>query len=146
VQLAKPYDEQRIQEAKNVVAQYLNDDDSWVRHECVWFLASWCRLIEYEPQVVEMMLHDADEDNRGFAANCLGTLRAKLGGENTVDVLRGVVLNEHEAEPVRVKAYGAMREIAGESFPSAGLFDFQIGEKTLNDVDWEWVRRVSNST
>ncbi len=72
VQLGKPYDKERIRKAKEVVADYLNDNDPWVRHEAVWFLAGWGRLVEYESRVAEIMLHDPSEDNRGFAANCLG--------------------------------------------------------------------------
>jgi hypothetical protein len=146
VRLAKPYDEQRIWRAKDVVAYFLNDNDPWVRHEALWFLASWGRLTEYEPQAVEMMLHDPFEDNRGFAANCLGILRAKHGEGGTLDVLRVVVLNEREAEQVRVKAYAAMRKIAGGDAPLSlvDLFDFEIGGKRLHDIDWSWVSSSSS--
>jgi hypothetical protein len=145
VRLGKPYDEKRILKAKEVVAGYLNDADPCVRHEAVWFLASWGRLFEYEPQVIQMMLHDPLEDNRGYAANCVGVLRARHGGRHTLEVLRTVVLNEQEVEQVRVKAYAAMRKVAGAPISSADLFGFEIGEKHVEDIDWNWVHTSSIS-
>lgn len=140
VKLGKPYDERRIQTAKEVVSTYLKEDDPWVRHEALWFLASWARLLEFQPQVIEMMLHDPSEDNRGFAANCLGVLRAESCDPAMLDVLRTVVLNEREVEQVRVKAYASMLKVAGRKIPPTDLFDFEIGDKHLSDVDWNWVR------
>ena len=51
VRLAKPYREERIAATKDIVAAYLRDENPWARHEAMWFLTSWARLREYEPQL-----------------------------------------------------------------------------------------------
>ena len=142
VQLGKPYDERRIQRATDVVATYLNDGDEWVRHEAMWFLVSWGRLPEFQEQAVSMMLHDTCEDNRGYAANCLGVLKAGSLDPNLLEVLRAVVSNEQEDESVRLKAYAAMLKVAVLQISAGDLFDFEIGRKRLQDVDWKLVQTV----
>ncbi len=69
-------------------------------------------------------------------------ITANEGQNQTVEVLRRVVLNENEAEQC-ASAYGAMRKVAGAAIPSADSFDFEIGNKQLQDIDWNWVRTPS---
>lgn len=140
VRLGKPYDAQRVRMAKEVVSMYLKDIDPWVRHEALWFLASWGKLLEFQPQVTEMLLHDQSDDNRGFAANCLGTLRAESCDPEVLDILRTVTLNESEVEQVRLKAYASMLKVASRRISPTDQFDFEIADKQLSDVDWNWVR------
>src|SRR5262245_43131907 len=92
VKLAKPFDHDRITAAREVVASYLEHPDAWVRHEAIWFLASWARLPEYRPHVLQAFRTDPDADNRGYAALCLTYLyEGTRSAEAEADLARTVL-------------------------------------------------------
>lgn len=135
VQLGKPYDEQKILVAKGVVESYLHHTDPWVRHEAMWFLASWGKLIEHQRDIIRALQSDPDSDNRSFAALCLAHLRRGSKDQESTHALRDVVLNQKEDAVVRLSAYGALLEICRNQ---SGM-DYQTYEKDLSEIDWAWV-------
>lgn len=50
--LAKPADHGRIDRAKYIVAQYVDDPDDWVRHEVLWFFM-WGQLREFRSAIAD---------------------------------------------------------------------------------------------
>ena len=111
VKLGKPFDPEKILAAKDVVAAYLNHEDDWVRHEAMWFLGSWGRLLEYQPALVHALRHDPFVDNRSYAATCLGRLRKGSKNLEAVRALKEAVEDGQEDELVRKEAYASLLEI-----------------------------------
>lgn len=138
VRLGKPFDEARIHAAKDAVASYLDDADSWVRHEAMWFLTTWGRLKEYQPALVRALRTDPDLDNRSFAATCLGRLQEGTGNRDAVAALKATVEDENEDELVRLYAYGSLLQVV------KGVSDlgYSPHEHKMSDIDWEWVRSL----
>ena len=142
VRLGKPFDQTRILGAKDTVALFLDHTDSWVRHEAMWFLTTWGRLKEYQPALIHALLADPDLDNRGFAATCLGRLQEGTGDAEAVAALKATVEDEALDQLVRLYAYGALRQVV------RGISDLGHSphEHTLSDVDWGWIRSLSQTT
>lgn len=140
VRVAKPFNQLRIEKVKASVASCLKNSDSLVRHEAIWFLGCWAKLKEYEPQLIEALLHDPDPDNRGFAATCIGALGKNTKEGVLLTCLASVVRCETEPEHVRVKAYAGLLNVAGRNdMTSPEEFEFSIGRHSLKDIDWKWV-------
>ncbi len=142
VKLGKPFDKARIDAAKETVALYLKHPNSLVRHEAMWFLSSWGRLREYQPQLIRALRSDPDPDNRSFAATCLGRLQEGTGDLEAVTALKAAVEDEDLDRVVRLHAYGALRQVV-KGISDIGYFP---QEHTLSDVDWEWVRSLPQNT
>lgn len=143
VRLGKPFDERRINAAKKVVASYLEHPDSLIRHEAIWFLACWGKLREYRAAIIQAMKNDPDEDNRGFAANCLGVLESGTKDKDSPRALAEVVRNASEEPRVRVKAYGALLEVFYGEGASELSYPFQMGDKDLSEVNWKWLESIA---
>jgi hypothetical protein len=139
VKLGKPFDKDRILEAKDVVARYLNHEEPWARREAMWFLASWGRLPEYQPALVHALRHDPDIDNRAYAASCLGTLRKGSKNSEVIRALKEALEDTQEDELVRKYAYRSLLEIVKNDPESS----FSPNDKQLSDIDWDWVRSLS---
>jgi hypothetical protein len=139
VKLGKPFDQERILAAKDVVAGYLNHADAWVRHEAMWFLTSWGRLPEYQPALVHALRHDPDVDNRAYGASCLGTLRKGSKNPEAMMALKEALEDMQEDELVRKYAYRSLLEIVKNDPESS----FSPNDKQLSDIDWDWVRSLS---
>jgi HEAT repeat protein len=135
VRLGKPFDRERIQLARDVVARYLSHEDAWVRHEAMWFLTSWGRLHEYESALIHAMKSDSDIDNRFFAASWLGVLGEERKSTEAIRALRDVLEDTQQDELVRKVAYRSLLDIA-KPRPAR---DFTPHENGLCDVDWTWV-------
>lgn len=144
VRLGKPLDKDRIQIAKHVVSRYLEHPDPWVRHEALWFLGSWGRLREFEPAIIRALRSDPVDDNREFAAACLGILEFGQNEPHVLKALRESVLNPGEAESVRLTSYAAMLEVTGVNIGKKDLSDFQMGRKLISDINWKWVEDTAN--
>jgi HEAT repeats len=142
VRLGKPLDRRKIEKAKDAVSAYLEHPNPWIRHEALWFLGSWGRLREYEPQIIKALRFDPDEDNRSFAAFCLGTLEAGRNDPKVLRALKDVVLEPNEAEIVRVNSFAAMLEVAGRKIDRSEFFALQTGARGLSDIDWQWVNKI----
>ena len=143
VHLGKPFNADRINRAKDVVARYLKDPDALIRHEAMWYLGAWGCIDEYLPSLVDAMQRDPNADNRAFAARCVGRLLAKRCEKSAVLQLMTVLQNESEQEEVRTSAYGAL--LMAMRGPSADKLadDFQVWkEKGLQDVDWSWIESL----
>ena len=147
VLLGKPYDNQRISQASSAVAAYLNHLDPWVRHEVLWFLGSWGELQEYLPQVRLAMEHDADADNRQYAAVCIGRMKLHTSDPSVLGALGRVVENGSEEDHVRVSAYFAMLRVSGREreCPLSDQTAFDMGMKSLQDINFAWVTSVLSS-
>jgi len=65
------------------------------------------------------------------------TLRGRIW-VTAEDALKAAVLDENEDASVRTNAYAALIEVATNRWDS----DFNVGKKTLRDVDWEWVSKL----
>ena len=138
VHLSKPLDRQRVTAAKDTVLRYLNHQNSWARHEAMWFI-NWAKFREEKSALIEALRNDQDSDNRGFAALCIAHLMSGTADKESLNALRATVLSESEDPPVRINAYGALIEIATNRSGSA----FFVGEKKLEDVDWDWVSKLT---
>ncbi|HWZ46192.1 MAG TPA: HEAT repeat domain-containing protein [Candidatus Saccharimonadales bacterium] len=139
VKLGKPFDQERILAAKDVVAAYLNHADAWVRHEAMWFLTSWGRFPEYQPALVHALRHDPDLDNRAYAASCLGTLRKGSKNPEAMRDLKEALEDAQEDELVRKYFYRSLLEVVKND----PVTDFSLNDKQLSDIDWAWVRSLS---
>jgi hypothetical protein len=142
VRLGKPFDQARILAAKDTVALLLDDSDSWVRHEAMWFLTTWGKLKEYQPALIRALRTDPDLDNRSFAATCLGRLQEGTSDADAVAALKAAVEEESMDQLVRLSAYGALLQVV------KGISDlgFSPHDCTLSDIDWKWVRSLSQIT
>jgi hypothetical protein len=139
VKLGKPFDQERILAAKDVVATYLNHEDAWVRREAMWFLTSWGRLPEYQPALLHALRHDPDVDNRGYAATCLATLNRGSKNPQVIAALKQALEDNQEDELTRKYAYRSLLEVVkGE--PTS---DFSPNDHKLSDVNWEWVKSLA---
>lgn len=135
VRLGKPFDQARVLAAKETVALYLDHNDSWVRHEAMWFLTSWGRLKEYQSALIRALRTDPDPDNRSFAATCLGRLWQGTSDAGVVAALKTAVEDSDLDELVRLYAYGALLQVVkGKSD-----LEYSPHEHKLSDVNWEWV-------
>lgn len=132
--LSKPLDRQRVAAAKDTVLRYLNHENSWARHEAMWFIR-WAGLREQKSALIDALRNDQDPDNRGYAAMCIAHLLNGTSDAESLNALKAAVLNENEDESVRKHAYGALIEITTNQSGS----DFYYGEKTLQDLDWKWL-------
>jgi hypothetical protein len=139
VKLGKPFDRTRILTAKDTVAVYLNHEDSWVRHEAMWFLAAWGRLKEYQPALIHTLRTDPNFDNRSFAATCLGRLQEGTGDVNAVAALKSAVEDENLDSLVRLYAYGALIQVV----KGISGTEYSPHERKISDIDWGWVRSLS---
>lgn len=138
VKIGKPFDQARILAAKDTVALYLDHNDSWVRHEAIWFLTSWGRLKEYQPALIRALQTDPDLDNRSFAASCLGRLFQGTNNAEVVAALKRTVQNADLEELPRLYAYGALLQVVKGISDSA----YSPHKRKLSEVDWEWVGSV----
>jgi hypothetical protein len=138
VKLGKPFASARIIAAKDTVALYLDHSDSWVRHEAMWFLTAWGKLNEYQPALIGALRTDPDNDNRSFAATCLGRLREGTSDAEAVAALKGTVEDQTQDELVRLYAYGALRQVVKGDSDLA----YSPHEHKLSDVDWGWVNSL----
>jgi hypothetical protein len=98
------------------------------------------RLLQ-RPALINALQNDSDIDNRAYAASCLGTLRKGTKDSEAIAALKRVLENESEDELVRKYAYRSLLEIVRDA---AGA-DFSPHDKSLSDVDWDWVRSLSSS-
>lgn len=142
VKLGKPFDRARILAAKDTVALYLDHNDSWVRHEAMWFLTTWGKLREYQPALIRALRTDPEPDNRSFATTCLGRLQEGTGDADAVAALKAAVEDQTLDQLVRLYAYGALLQVV------KGISDlaYSPNEHKLLDIDWEWVRSLSQTT
>lgn len=140
VRIAKPYNQRAVEASKGEISKFLEHPDAWVRHEALWFLASWASLREFKPQVIHALQHDADEDNRQFAAICLGGLESGTGDPESLRILGAVVLDQAQPEHVRATAYAAMLLVhEGEQATPRSDY-FYIGGGGVEEADLAWVR------
>jgi hypothetical protein len=137
VHLSKPLDPLRAAVAKEAVLLYLNHQNSWARHEAMWFIR-WSGFREEKPALIRALRNDTDPDNRGYAASCIARLMPGTADMESVNALKAAVLDENEDASVRTNAYAALIEVATNRWDS----DFNVGKKTLRDVDWEWVSKL----
>jgi len=138
VKLGKPFASARIIAAKDTIALYLNQSDSWIRHEAMWFLTAWGKLNQYQPALIGAHRTDPDNDNRSFAATCLGRLREGTRDAEAVAALKGMVVDQTQDELVRLYAYGALRQVVNGDSDLA----YSGHEHKLSDVDWDWVNSL----
>ena len=138
VHLSKPLDPQRVAVAKETVLRYLDHQNSWARHEAMWFIP-WAGFREENAALVKALRNDEVSDNLGYAALCIAHLMNVTADSTSVNVLKTTVLNEKEDTAVRMNAYGALLEVATKQSGS----DFYIGKKNLRDIDWEWVSKLN---
>jgi HEAT repeat protein len=138
VVLGKPFNRENILTAKDVVAKYLQHENAWARHEAIWFLISWGRLSEFQPELLHALRHDPDVDNRAYAASCLGTLQASTNNADALRALKTVLEDANEDELIRLCAYQSLLEISSPR--SEGLFSPY--DNSLSDVNWEWVNSL----
>ncbi|MGH9521406.1 MAG: HEAT repeat domain-containing protein [Terriglobales bacterium] len=138
VVLAKPFDEYRISAAKEAVAAQLSHDDAWVRHEAVWFLGSWARLHEYKSAILNVMEHDPDADNRGYAASCIGVLARGSHDQESVEHLKTLLMNDHEDPLIRQYAFRSLLQVAGDERGDI----YSPHDQALTDADWQWVKQL----
>ena len=144
VRVGKPYDEFKSRVAKDVIATYLNHPNSWARREAMWFLASWYRMKEYEPSVARLLSKDSDEDNRAYAAACIGRLESGTKEINALRILASVVRNPTEALPVRASSYDAMKAVFDGQVAGSGEHNsYAQGTRTLEEIDFQWVNRIA---
>lgn len=73
VHLSKPLDPRPVAAAKETVLRYLNHQDSWARHEAMWFIG-WGGFREENAALSNALRNDNDPDNRGCAAMCIASL------------------------------------------------------------------------
>ena len=142
VKLGKPFDSTRILAAKSTVALYLDYNDSWARHEAMWFLTAWGKFKEYQPALIRALQTDPDLDNRSFAATSLGRLQEGTGDKDAVAALKAAVEDETQDQLVRLYAYGALIQVVNGASGDA----YSPHEHNLSDVDWEWVRSLAKTT
>jgi HEAT repeats len=138
VKLGKPFKSARILAAKDTVALYLDHTDSWVRHEAMWFLTAWGNLKEYQPALISALRTDPDNDNRSFAATCLGRLREGTTDAEAVAALKATVEDKTQDEFVRLYAYSALRQVVH----GISHLAYSPHEHKLSDVDWEWINSL----
>ncbi|HMK22100.1 MAG TPA: HEAT repeat domain-containing protein [Terriglobales bacterium] len=133
--IGKPFDQAKILAAKDTVAPYLDHNDSWVRHEAMWFLTSWGRLKEYQPALIRALQSDPDLDNRSFAAACLGKLCQGTNEAEAVAALKTTVEDSDLEQLLRLYAYRALLQVV------KGISDLEYSphERQLSEVDWKWV-------
>jgi HEAT repeats len=135
VRIAKPFDKELIQVAKDVVLTYLSHPDAWARHEAMWFL-SWGGFSEYKSKLIQALVDDPDPDNRAFAASCLGHLFAGSSDAETISALKHRVEDDAEERLMRLAAYEALLEVVENRL--------EIDLEDLDAIDWEWVRKLPN--
>ena len=138
VKIGKPFDQARILAAKNTVALYLDHNDSWVRHEAMWFLTSWGRLKEYQHALIRAHRTDPDLDNRSFAATCLARLCQGTKDAEVIAALKTTVEDSDSEQLVRLYAYGALLQVV----KGTQALGYSPHEHKLSEVDWEWVRSL----
>jgi hypothetical protein len=138
VHLSKPLDPQRVAVAKETVLRYLGHQNSWARHEAMWFIR-WAGIREENAALIKALTKDEDSDNRGYAAMCIAHLMNGTADSTSVNALKTTVLNEKEDAAVRMNAYAALIEVATKQSGS----DFYIEKKNLRDIDWKWVSKLS---
>lgn len=144
VRVGKPFDTARNKRAAKIIAAYLDSPDSLTRHEAIWFLGCWAKSTEFKPDLIRVLRNDPDPDIRGFAATCLGALSKGSQDVSSVNALVDILSNEREEEHVRIKAYAGLLNVAKEKQePAADEFEFSIGRKSLKDVDWDWVKSLT---
>jgi hypothetical protein len=136
--LAKPADHGRIDRAKYIVAQYVDDPDDWVRHEVLWFFL-WGHLREFRSAIADRLRDDRNADNRAYAATCLGRLCKDSQDAAICERLAKSILAPDEDPTVRTSAYAALLLVVrgDEAVPMARKFEFD--ELGLDDIDVDWV-------
>ncbi len=67
-------------------------------------------------------------------------MNKNTGDRQATLALADVVEDEKQDRLVRLSAYGAVLAIGGRSGR-----EFQSYEKSLDDVDWEWIRRIRSA-
>jgi HEAT repeat protein len=138
VKLGKPFNKNRILTAKDIVAQYLHHEDSWVRHEAMWFLTSWGKLVEYQPSLIFALKNDPDLDNRSYAASSLGILQRGSSNQQAIAALKESLNDDRQDELVRKYAYRSLLQIARNDSGSG----FSPHDKKLSDIDWRWINSL----
>lgn len=138
LRVGKTYDMDKLHTARHVIAQYLDHENPWVRHEAMFCLGVWGKLREFEPHIIRMMQDDPDPDNRGAAALCLGIMESGSKHAEGLKALARVALKATEEDTVRLTAYGAMLEVWHGGIERN--WPYQMGDRTLQEVDWTWVR------
>ncbi len=133
------FGETNFQEARPEVEHFLTSENPELRFVALKVLTRYWHLNEHWQTARYFLEHDPDEDVRFRAASALAGLRQNTQDRATLTILAQVVLNEQEADVVRIAAYAAMKAIMHydprEQFDILkGTFDVQ------RKVDWEWVR------
>jgi hypothetical protein len=138
VRVAKADKPLSIHSLKKIIPQYFLHPDSWARHEAIWFV-SWAKMTDLSPLIVERMRNDPDEDNRSFAALCLGHMYEGIKEIEILMILARTVRNPEETVDVRATAYGAILHLWYGKVGRRLEFDF--GEANLDMIDWDWLNR-----
>jgi len=138
------FGETNFQEARSEVEHFLTNKNPELRFVALKVLTRYWHLNEHWQTARYFLEHDPDEDVRFRAASALAGLRQNSQDRVTLAILAQVVLNEQEAEVVRLAAYAAMKAVMHydprEQFETLkGAFDVQ------QKVDWEWVRSFLKS-
>jgi hypothetical protein len=134
VHLSKPLEPGRIRTVKETILRHLHHQNTWARHEAMWFIR-WAGLREENAALVKALRDDLDPDNRGYAAVCIANLMRGTADTASVNALKTPVLDEKEEDAVRTDSYAALLEVVTNESGS----DFYIGKKNLTDIEWQWV-------
>jgi len=138
VGIGKPYDTQVIGAHAALVATYLNHSDHVVRHEAIWFLGSWGHLSEYASRIHDSAQMDPDIDNRAYAAKSLGSILKQEKNPVLTKRMLAFVEDGQEEIEVRLSAYSGLLY----AWNRPDDFAFLMGEKTISEVDPEFVAQL----
>ena len=127
-----------------IVERYLTHDDPWLRYNALSALVLDWGLEDHRTTCIRMLQEDPDEDNRGMAARCLGSLYQATHDPETLRLLLQLFFNENEDKLVRESTYDAILDVVGISSrerPSRAkewTWDTDINWKLLNDLQQKY--------
>ncbi len=127
-------------EAKDEVEKYLYSENGIVRYNVLSALILDWGYTQYYTVVKKILLNDPDEDVRGMAASCIGSIKRGTWDIDALGILLMVFKNENETWLVRDLSYHSILDVVGiprEKQPKASrILDYK------KDVDWDLIHKI----
>lgn len=124
-------------EARPDVERLLDHPDPIVRYNAMATLAYEWATTDRTDKLIEILLHDSDNDCRRQAAGALGSLFCGGRDLKIAKVLAGVVTDPAEEDGVRHFAYAGLLDVLGVEMH----YQPDPVSMSLDDVDWNLVEK-----
>jgi hypothetical protein len=127
-------------EAKKEIERCLESKDAVLRRHALMQLVLEMGLGSYRKICVRFLLKDSDEDVRGMAAACLGSMLRGSKDKKAIRLLLRVLNNKKEEALVRISAHDALYDILGVAYKSRKQLPFD--DRIKENADSKLLNRL----